>query len=89
MKAYDFEYDGKKLSDFGYMICFFDSGGLNTVSGGSQITFNTVSTKHGELNELISSEYSEIYEEISKLRIQTYLSFEFDKNDCIFQTNSL
>ena len=31
MYTIDFEYDGKRLSDFGMMICTFDSSGLETV----------------------------------------------------------
>ena len=43
MYATNFEYDGLKLSDFGMMICAFDSsGGIETVSSGADITFNTV-----------------------------------------------
>lgn len=59
MRAYDFEYDGLKLSDFGYMICSFGSAGLQTVSMGSQITFNTVGVMYGEKHYLTSSEYAE------------------------------
>lgn len=57
MKSLDFEYDGLTLSDMGYMICKFGSDGLQTISNGSQITFNTVSTLHGAKHELTSVEY--------------------------------
>ncbi|MCD8376869.1 MAG: hypothetical protein LUD69_07985 [Oscillospiraceae bacterium] len=59
MYAYDFEYDGVTLSDLGYTLCKFDSSGEETVTNGSQITFNTVSTLRGAKYELTSSEYSE------------------------------
>lgn len=59
MRAYDFEYDGLKLSDFGYMICSFGSKGLQTVSAGSHITFNTIGFMYGEKHILTNSEYKE------------------------------
>jgi hypothetical protein len=62
MKAYDFEFDNKKLSDFGFVICKFNSDGLNTVSNGSNITFNTISTFSGSKHELISTEYKDCLE---------------------------
>lgn len=62
MKAYDFEYDGKKLSEFGMMICSFDSKGMETVSNGSTITFNTVSSQNGTKHELTSAVYEECLE---------------------------
>lgn len=61
MKAYDFEFDGKKLSDFGMVICSFGSKGLETING-SQITFNTVPTLNGSKHELVSVEYEECLE---------------------------
>ena len=62
MKAYDFEYDGVNLSDFGMMICNFGSNGLNTVSNGAQITFNTVQTLDGSKHELTSAQYEDCLE---------------------------
>lgn len=59
MKSYDFEYDGLRLSDKGFVICKFDSGGVDTISNGSEITFNTVSTMHGVKHELTSIEYAD------------------------------
>ena len=59
MKVYDFEYDGLVLSDMGYMLCEFDFNGEKTISNGSQITFNTVKTRHGQKHELTSIEYTE------------------------------
>ena len=52
MKSYDFEYDGLNLSDFGFMICSFDSKGVETISNGSTITFNTVSMFNGNKSEM-------------------------------------
>ncbi len=62
MKATDFEFDGKKLSDFGMMICRFGSNGLETISDGSVITFNTISTLGGTKHQLTSTEYEECLE---------------------------
>lgn len=58
MKAYDFEYDNKNLSDFNMVICQFGgSKGLDTINNGSEITFNTVSVLNGKRHELVSSIY--------------------------------
>lgn len=59
MKAYDFEYDGLRLSDKGFIICKFNSNSVETISNGSEITFNTVSTMNGMKHELTSSEYGD------------------------------
>lgn len=62
MKAFDFEFDGINLSDKGFMICNFGDKGLETVSNGSQITFNTVSTRGGSKHELTSTVYEDCLE---------------------------
>lgn len=63
MKAYDFSYgDNKKLSDFGFIICSFDDKGLDTVSNGAVISFNTVSTLNGAKHELTSCTYEDCLE---------------------------
>ena len=77
MKSYDFEYNGLNLSDFGFMICSFGSEGLQTISNGSQITFNTVSTFNGAKYELTSTEYENCLESV----------FQICKNPC--NSNSL
>lgn len=72
MNAYDFEYDGLRLSDFGCIICKFDGGGTETVTNGSQISLNTVSTLMGAKQELVSSKYEECLEAV----------FQICKNTC-------
>ena len=62
MRAFDFEYAGRNLSEFGMMICNFGDKGLDTVSDGAQITFNTISTLGGSKYELTSAEYEECLE---------------------------
>ena len=57
MKAYDFQYGEHNLCDFGMILCKFDSGGLDTISDGSEITFNTVSIQNGAKSELVSTVY--------------------------------
>lgn len=68
----DFEFDGLRLSDFGCMICSFDSVDAETVSAGSEITFNTTSVYFGKKYILTGTKYEEC------------LSAEFDicKNAC-------
>ena len=62
MKAYDIEYSSKNLSDFGFIVCSFGSKGVETVSDGAKITFNTLSTQNGLKHELTSVEYEECLE---------------------------
>jgi hypothetical protein len=59
MKAYDFEFDNRNLSEFGMIVCNFGDKGLDTVSDGAQITFHTISTLGGLKHELVSTEYEE------------------------------
>ena len=59
MKAYDFEYDGENLSNKGFIICKFGRQGIQTVSNGSYITFNTITTERGQKHEMTSAEYEE------------------------------
>ena len=61
MKANDFEFDGKQLSDFGMILCRFDSGGLETIDD-VHIKFNTVSTLNGVKHELVSAAYEDCLE---------------------------
>lgn len=62
MKAYDFEYDGIKLSEKGFMICSFDSKGVETISNGSVISFNMVPTLNGFKHNLMSAVYEDCLE---------------------------
>lgn len=58
MNAIDFEYDGQYLSDYGYIICDFNgSYGVDTISAGSELTFNTVQRYGGKLHSLTSTKY--------------------------------
>lgn len=59
MKIFDFEYDGISLRNMGYIVCNFGSKGLETISNGSQITFNKVSTFNGSKHKLVSTEYED------------------------------
>lgn len=62
MKAYDFQYGERFLHEFGMIICRFDSKGLNTVSNGSQIKFNTISSLGGSKHELVGTQYKDCLE---------------------------
>jgi hypothetical protein len=79
LKAYDFEYDGRRLSDFGCMICSFDSKGMETVSNGALITFNTLPMQGGSRYELTST----IYEDCLEATIQIC------KNTCSGNTSEI
>lgn len=54
----DFEFDGKRLSDFGMIICSFGDKGLETIEG-ANTTFNTIPTLSGSKSELVSVEYED------------------------------
>lgn len=58
----DFEYDGLTLSDMGYIVCTFNSSGLETVTNGTAITFNTVPTLNGAKHEFVSTKYDNCME---------------------------
>ena len=62
MKAFDFEYDNRRLSEFGMVICSFDSKGVETVANGATISFNTISTSGGSKHEVTSVEYEDCLE---------------------------
>lgn len=60
MYALDFEYDNRYLSDYGFIICDFNSSsGANIVDAGSKITFNTVMQNKGSKHSLIGTQYDE------------------------------
>lgn len=62
MYCTDFEYAGKRLSDFGMMLCHIaDSVGTEAKNIGSQITFNTSYKSSLNKFQLISSQYDEAY----------------------------
>ena len=62
MKAFDFEFDGIKLSEKGFVICSFNSKGIETLSNGSVVTFNTVPTLNGSKYELTNVTYEDCLE---------------------------
>ena len=63
MYALDFEYDGRRLSDMGFIICDFNSSsGADTISAGSTITFNTISRHSGKRFGLSSTKYEDCIE---------------------------
>jgi hypothetical protein len=62
MYAKDFEYDGQLLSDYGLILCNFDSNkGLETVSSGADISFNQFSPSGGNHFLIGSSTYDSAY----------------------------
>lgn len=69
----DFEYAGKRLSDFGYTICKFGgSSDLTDVEIGCDITFSTVKNNHSSIHYNTSSSYENVYT----------TSLEIMKNPC-------
>lgn len=63
MYALDFEYDGKRLSDYGCIICDFDfSGGAAVATAGSTVTFNRASRNYGKIWSLTGISYDSCIE---------------------------
>jgi hypothetical protein len=62
MKAYDFSYDNRNLSEFGCILCSFGEKGLETVSDGCELTFNTIPTQNGLKHNFLSSKYEDCLE---------------------------
>lgn len=77
MLVTDFEYDGLLLSDFGCIMCSFDSTGLQTVTNGSNITFNTSPVLKGTKYVLTDTKYDECL---------TVPPFQICKNFCLCET---
>lgn len=54
----DFEFAGEMLSDYGMILCSFDSGGgIETFSSGADITFNQIKPIGSNRFNLYSSTY--------------------------------
>lgn len=62
MKAYDFSYDNRNLSEFGCILCSFGDKDVETVSDGCEITFNTIPTSNGSKHNLTSVQYEDCLE---------------------------
>lgn len=60
MYSIDFEYDGQRLSDYGFIICKFNpSNGVEIIDSGSKITFNKIAMNNGKRFGLTSAIYKE------------------------------
>lgn len=79
MKCFDFEYDGRRLSEFGFVICKFDSSGVETIQNGSEISFNTVPFQYGAKHELTSVSYEDCLS----------TTFQICKNPCVFDETGI
>ena len=80
MYAIDFEYDGQYLSDYGFIICDFNSSyGIAEASAGSVITFNKIQRDNGRKYGLSSTQYSECVS----------ATFDICKNDDIWERDQL
>ena len=77
MYAIDFEYAGERLSDYGMIICSFDGGkGIETISSGSDITFNQIASNKGNRFFIGSSTYESALTS----------TFQICKNSCLAKT---
>ena len=61
MFATNASFAGEMLSDYGCMLCQFDSsGGVTTVSSGADITFTKVSSIKNNRFKIIDTKYEEV-----------------------------
>ena len=77
MYFYDFEYNGKMLSDYDSMICSFGSSDSDEVSLGSELTWNTIKNNHSYASSVVSSSYDDNYTaqlSICKKKCNSYIS---------------
>lgn len=79
MKCYDFEYDGRKLSEFGFILCDFDSKSVETIQNGSEISFNTVPFQYGSKHELTSVSYDDCLS----------ATFQICKHPCLYDETEI
>lgn len=80
MKANDFSFDGKRLSDINYIICDFNGGsGATEINSGSVITLNTVKKSYGKKYFLSNASYDECIT----------ATFDICKNPEYFYTNEM
>lgn len=75
MYATDFEYAGQFLSDFGFIVCNFDGDkGWESISAGSEITFNKVSKNQGKVHSLTDTRYNNCMRHlVSGRKLKTYI----------------
>lgn len=60
MYALDFEYDGQRLSDYGFIICDFESkSGFVFEGAGSNLTFTKTPFRRGKRHGLANAKYEE------------------------------
>ena len=58
MQSIDFEYDGRKLSEMGYIVCDFNFSDSSSVGNdGVEIKFETIPFEYGRINYLVSTMY--------------------------------
>ena len=62
MKASDFEFDKKRLSDFGCIIANFDGGKGLEIIDGAEIEFNTIPSLNGLVHHKVSTVYQSCLE---------------------------
>lgn len=62
MIATDFHYNNLCLSYFGCIVCTFDSSGLETISMGSELTFQTTPVQNGKRHMITSARYENCIE---------------------------
>ena len=79
MNCNDFEYDGYRLSDFGFIVGDINGGGQQTESNITNIEFTTASIGNGIFQPLISSKYGEC----------VYPKFSIFKNPCKFEHDKM
>ena len=73
----DFEYDGEKLSDYGYSPCYINTTSNMEINIGSRMSFNSVKTKLINTSRYVSYEYEEPSPIIFDIYKRTNCELEF------------
>lgn len=68
----DFEFDGQRLSDLGYVMGNFNGSSDSEIDIGCDITFTTIKNNHSSIHSKTSSSYENVYS----------TTFEILKNPC-------
>ena len=73
MLCVDFEYDGQRLSDYGFVVCNISNDpGVETINIGSELTLNTVNMSHLNNFKVVSTKYNSSYS----------VTFQIMKSNC-------
>lgn len=60
MHMIDFSFNGKRLSDFGYMVAYLQTSHEMSISLGSELSFTTIRNPQTHTDKIVKSEYKNL-----------------------------